>query len=819
VEIAAVNSPFTVVLAAPLAEVEALSRMLEARSLPCQRLPVDFAFHSRQMAPAAEALADELPGLSVAAPRLPFYSTVLGRRADAADIDPSYWRGNVRGTVRFADAVAAMRRDETTHFLEIGPHPALQRSLAECLEGADGTSPPIATLRRGQGQDSLTQALAALYAEGFDLRWDRLHAPPPVLSDMPRYPWQRTRFWQPGFDPWSAAPASSSATARDRPEPAQYDVRWQAIAAPGAGSGPPRRLLVLADPTDSVAADIARGLGARLHLCEPSFDAVAACLAGGSRPTDVLLLPDGAIRDAAPPAAQRTGLRFVLAALAALGRAETKPPLLWLVTRGGHAPDGTDTAGVVLGADMTWALLRSAATEYPELGCRRIDLSPHPGAEEIELLNRVLGAPDQPAPDLAIRRSVATTRVEAATLYAAQLDRSSRAPATRALRVSRDGTYLVTGGCGSLGLLFARFLLAHGARNLVLLGRGAATPAVRATLASLTAGGARVLVRQADVTDEAALRGVLAEIDRDLPPLAGVVHAAGVLEDGMLAGLDPADPLGGAFDRVLAPKLDGGWALHRVTADRGLDFMLLLSSASLLLGSPGQGAYAAANAFLDALARYRSGLGMPTLSLRLGVVAGSTMSRRAVAAGRDVTAYGVFPLTEAEVATAIPELWESGKPAATLMAFRAEDWLAGLPNEAMRSWFAPLLPHQAPIAAIAGAQVASTAPWGTGPRAVTALRAELTAIVAGVTGLSPAEIPDDRPLRELGVDSLMTLKIRGEVVRRTGCEVRITAFWAHPTIGAFARHLAGELGALAAAEPALAAPQHAVPADKWEKYL
>ncbi|WP_158923919.1 type I polyketide synthase, partial [Acidisphaera sp. S103] len=806
VEIAAVNSPLGLVLAAPAIEVAALTRALEVRSISWQRLPVDFAFHSRQMAPAAVALAGGLADLSVAAARLPFYSTVLGRRADAADIDQAYWQGNVRGTVRFADAVAAMRRDETTHFLEIGPHPALQRSLAECLEGTDGAAPPITTLRRGQGQDALTQTLAVLYAEGFDLRWDRLCAPPPVLADVPRYPWQRTRFWQPGFDPWSDLPTSSAATVETRPEPGLYDVRWHEIAAPQSGSGTSHRLLVLADPTDVVAADIARGLSATL---DTGSGGLAACLAGALPPTDVLMMPGGPMGDADPPTVQRAGLRFVLTALNA---AVAKPPRFWLVTRGGQAP--TDTAGEQLGADMLWALLRSAATEYPELGCRRIDLSSHPGAEEIALLNRVLAAPGLSAPDLAIRRSDVAT-----TLYAAQLDRSSRAPAARALRVTRDGTYLVTGGCGSLGLLFARFLLAHGARNLILLGRGGESPAARAALASLTAGGARVLIRRADVTDEAALRGVLAEIDRDMPPLAGVVHAAGVLEDGMLAGLDSADPLGGAFDRVLAPKLDGGWVLHRVTVDRALDFMWLLSSASLLLGSPGQGAYAAANGFLDALARYRSGLGMPTLSLRLGVVAGSTMSRRAVAAGRDVAADGVFPLTEAEVAAAIPELWESGQPAATLMAFRAEDWLRGMPNEMARAWFAPLLPNQAGAAAVAASQVVSAAPWGFGQRAVTALRGELTTIVAGVTGLNPADIADDRPLRELGVDSLMTLKIRGEIVRRTGCEVRITAFWAHPTIGTFARHLAGELGVLAAAEPAPVAPERAEPADKWEKYL
>jgi acyl transferase domain-containing protein/acyl-CoA synthetase (AMP-forming)/AMP-acid ligase II/acyl carrier protein len=811
VEIAAVNSPVGIVLAAPVAELAALTSALDIAGLPWQRLPVEFAFHSRQMTAPAVALADALSDLSPAPAQLPFYSTALGRRADAADLGPDYWQRNVRHAVRFADAVAAMRRDGTTHFVEIGPHPALQRSLAECLEGADSAATPIATLRRGQGEAALTQTLAALYVEGYDLHWDRLHTPPPVLTGAPLYPWQRTRFWQPGFDPWSETPAA--AQSEPRPDPAQYEVRWQEIRAPSAAA-PTRRIVVLAEATDTDAAAIAQGLGATLLPNHP--DALRAALAGGAPPTDVLVLPDGVMQGAEPPAAQRAGLRCVLAAVTALGTAEGRPPRLWLVTRGAQAipaiPGPVDRPA----PDALWALLRSAATEHPELGCRRIDLSRQPTGDEIDLLRRVLAA-DLPAPELAIRGIAATTRFEAATLYAAQLDHASPMPAIRTLQVSRSATYLVTGGLGSLGLLFARFLLARGARTIVLLGRRGETAGSRATVAALTAGGARVLVRQADVTDEAALRGVLAEIDRDLPPLAGVVHAAGVLEDGMLAGLDRTDPLAGAFDRVLRPKLDGGWALHRATADRRLDFMLLLSSASLLLGSPGQGAYAAGNGFLDALARYRTGLGLPTLSLRLGMVAGSTMARRAEAAGRDVAGDGVFPMTEAQVVAAVPDLWAADTPTATLMAFRPADWLDRMASPNGRFWFAPLLPEQAaPVVS----QAVPAARWGSGPRAIGALRAELTAIVAAVTGLDPAAIADDQPLRELGVDSLMTLKIRGEIARRIGCEVRVTAFWAHPTIAAFARHLADELAVQTPVDSAPVPLPLAEPAvDRWEKYL
>ena len=150
----------------------------------------------------------------------------------------------------------------------------------------------------------------------------------------------------------------------------------------------------------------------------------------------------------------------------------------------------------------------------------------------------------------------------------------------------------------------------------------------------------RVLVRPCDIADPASLAAVFDEIDRSLPPLAGVIHAAGVLADAGVAGLD-----GETLGRVLAPKIDGGWTLHLATRARRLDFFIALSSAALLLGSPGQAAYGAANGFLDALAAYRQRIGLPSLSLRLGLVEGSTMLRRAREGGRDFAADGIRPIS------------------------------------------------------------------------------------------------------------------------------------------------------------------------------
>jgi acyl transferase domain-containing protein len=186
-----------------------------------------------------------------------------------------------------------------------------------------------------------------------------------------------------------------------------------------------------------------------------------------------------------------------------------------------------------------------------------------------------------------------------------------------------DGAYLVTGGLGGLGLKLARWLAEHGARHLVLVGRSGPSEEVRATLAEIEQAGIRVAVRRCDVSSRAEVADLLASIRDELPPLRGVFHLAGVLDDGVLR-----EQTRERFDRVMAAKVLGAWNLHELTADLALDQFVLFSSAAALLGSPGQGNYAAANAFLDALAHHRRAEGRPALSINWGAWAEVGMAAR-----------------------------------------------------------------------------------------------------------------------------------------------------------------------------------------------
>ena len=201
-------------------------------------------------------------------------------------------------------------------------------------------------------------------------------------------------------------------------------------------------------------------------------------------------------------------------------------------------------------------------------------------------------------------------------------NRSDRSAAPRA-----DATYLITGGHGGLGLAVARWLVEKGARHLVLLSRSGASSAGEEVAADLAAKGATVTTIQADVSNESDLARALSEIRNTMPPLRGVIHAAGVLDDHLLLNLDAE-----SFRRVLAPKVLGAWNLHTLTADLPLDFFVVFSSVASVLGSPGQANYAAANAFLDGLAHDRRSQGLPCLSINWGPWAEVGMAARASSA-------------------------------------------------------------------------------------------------------------------------------------------------------------------------------------------
>lgn len=308
-------------------------------------------------------------------------------------------------------------------------------------------------------------------------------------------------------------------------------------------------------------------------------------------------------------------------------------PRLWIVTQGGQAIL-EDERGLRPAQASVWGLGRVIAREPPDISCRLIDLDPaHEATTEIALFLQellTLGSEEQIA-FRASRRYVA--RLVRSSLIIQEGHQPPEAssnvrpdgPSEALAHFRADSSYLITGGCGAIGLIVARWMVERGGvKSLLLVSRSGASREAQATIQELEQTGARVVVMNVDISQEQQVAQMLETIQKTLPPLRGIIHAAGVLDDGLLLQQDWT-----RFAKVMAPKVQGSWNLHRLTQALPLDFFVLFSSGVALLGSAGQGNYAAANAFMDALAWYRRAQGLPATSMNWGAWAGVGMATSA----------------------------------------------------------------------------------------------------------------------------------------------------------------------------------------------
>jgi acyl transferase domain-containing protein len=458
----------------------------------------------------------------------------------------------------------------------------------------------------------------------------------------------------------------------------------------------------------------------------------------------------------------------------------SRAPQLWLVTRG--AQPAAESAGSSPIQACLWGLGRTLTLEHPEFQCTCFDLDPAAPLVIADLVEEIL---DPNSEDQVAWRD--------GRRHVARLVPGKLADPDKPFRASPKGSYLITGGLGGLGLRVAGRLVELGARHLVLLGRRGPAPAAQESLARWQAHGVDVHVAQADVADAAALAGVLAEMSG--PPLRGVVHAAGELDDGVLLQLD-----WGRFERVLAAKVRGAWLLHTLTRDRDLDFFVLFSSAAALLGSPGQANHAAANAFLDALAHYRRGQGLPALSINWGAWS-ETGKAAALNAGDRFAKIGIDWITPERGLEALAQMIQLGWTQGAVLPINPSRFAAHLAKSNFRPFLSELsletTAHETGGLSPGWRALVNLLEQTPADQRLGAVQGYLQQQAAQVMGLEAAQAIDLRqPLNELGLDSLMAVEFRNVLNLAVGRNLPATLLFNYPTLEALALYLARDVLAL-----------------------
>ncbi|MDX3234011.1 SDR family NAD(P)-dependent oxidoreductase, partial [Streptomyces sp. ME19-01-6] len=826
VGLAAVNGPRSVVLSGDEDAVGELAGRCAERGHRTRRLRVSHAFHSPRMDEMLEEFRQEAERMTYHPARIPVVSNVTGAPLPAEEFaTPDYWVRHARAAVRFGDGVAWLRDQGVRAFLELGPDGTLcglvQDAFAAEEPGADTEDAVLApALRSDRGENqTLLAALARLFVSGVEVDWSRAMGWAAGVRggvQLPTYAFERKRYWLESAGPggsgagggegplWEAVergdvprvgallgvdegaclgtlvPALGAwwRGCRDRGvvDGWRYREVWRSAGDGGPGAPTGRWLVVAADGADGspVVAELERsGVRATLHaaaeggvereaLAEwlraesesaPEVDGVVLLLAGGGRGAGALLL----------------------AWFQALGELEVAARL-WCVTRGAVSVGGGDEV-VSPGLGQVWGLGRVAALEAPEVWGGLVDVPEPLDARAARSLVRVVAGPER---ECAVRASgVFVRRLQRAPLAGAEPGRQWRP----------HGTVLITGGTGGLGAHVARWLAGRGPVHLLLLSRrGEAAEGAAGLRDELTGLGARVTVAACDVADRAALARILAGVPEDAP-LTAVVHAAGALDDAVLATLTPE-----RLEAARQAKAVGAWQLHELTHGADLAAFVVFSSAAATFGSAGQGGYAAANAEVDALIRHRRGLGLPGLSVAWGAWAGGGMADAASDAGR-LRRHGMAAMDPRLALTALGQALEHDETCLTVADI---DWRAFVDN-------APAAGLDPLIGGIPEAREAWEAAGRGDAEAAGTLRARLAGLTADeqrravvelvrthaatVLGhLGPAAVPPERAFRELGFDSLTAVELRNRINAATGLRLPATAVFDYPHPAALARH-------------------------------
>jgi epothilone polyketide synthase D len=379
-----------------------------------------------------------------------------------------------------------------------------------------------------------------------------------------------------------------------------------------------------------------------------------------------------------------------------------------------------------------------------------------------------------------------------------------RVPFESSVTIRAEGAYLITGGLGGLGLTLARWLSERGAGHLVLVGRsGAASPAQQEAIAELSARGTRVTVAKADISDRAQVEKVFDAIRASGVPLLGVIHAAGLLEDGLLVKQDPA-----RFRKVMAPKILGALHLHALTRDLPLEFFVMYASTAGLMGSPGQGNYAAANTFLDALAHHRRSHGLAGLSIDWTAFSEVGLAAAQANRGARVSSQGMRSLKPSEGLAVLGRLLDSDRVQTGVMPLDVRQWLEFFPAAASSRTLSRLVSaHRAGVGRAKGDPEVMKRLAAAAPEERAAMIEQLIRKCASqVLRIPEAKVALREPLTSLGMDSLMGLELRNRIEASLGVTVPATLLWTYPTVAALSAHLAGGAPGDAPAEPAQPAP-------------
>ena len=813
VEIAALNGPAHVVISGDKPSVQTVASICETENIGCKLLEVSHAFHSSQMDGMLsdyEGLAEQLDFRD---PVIPMVSNLKGNLFSQGDLSAQYWSAHTRRAVRFEDGVHALEETGCQLFLEIGPRPVLLGMARSIITTPDTKWLP--SLRPGVSDwKQLLQSLAELYEQGVPVDFesvDRGYGGAPCT--LPTYPFQRRRFWLDTADHVVSTDHDEQSIPGHTAERNLYTVEWvpaQQMQSESSGSpssqesadhNPAREKAWLAFTSPS---DEAGHLAALLHRhgqrgIEVSVGKTFQKISDIDYvvdPTDPGHMKDllaelsgfellGVFHalNLSTPFTDSTetqdlrrmsemGCASVLHLVQALMSREYRSLPVWVITSGAHSVipgEGADPT-----QSMVWGLGRVIGQEHPKTNFRFVDLDPTNRDESLqEVVALATGGDSFPEAEVALRESA---------VYVPRIQRLPFTPPGTD-RIHGDGTYLVTGGLGGLGLETAQWLVEEGATSIALVARS--LPAERTVRRLETwQKNARIELIQGDVSKPEDVDRIVSFVREKMKPLKGILHAAGVYDDRLVV-----DHKWELFEKVFEAKVYGTWNLHRATAEDSLDLFVAYSSAASMLGVAGLANYVTANTFLDSFADYRHSRGHQALTVCWGPWDNIGMAQR-VGAGRQAhwNSMGISPLGAEDYGVCLQSALTAG---VSRVGVFSADWDRYLDRNLDDSRLPQLNEVVAPQDSQSRERASLNELKTTEPeRRQSILLNQVRSLASSVLEIeNPNQLPTDKGLFQVGMDSLMALELVNRINHAYGCKLVPTAVFRHPTVSELSIHL------------------------------
>ncbi|KFY51099.1 hypothetical protein V496_08929 [Pseudogymnoascus sp. VKM F-4515 (FW-2607)] len=779
VEVAGYNTPSQTVLSGDFAAVEAIEAHFGGLGVKRKVLNTRHAFHSYHMDEILDEFTAVAQTMQFCPPTIPIISSMTGRLASEGELEQAdYWPKQARNAVRFCDAFQCLFNEGANIFLEIGPSQTLCGLGAACLPDVPQAHSALwlPSLKPNTDECSLIQEnIGKLYELNVPVDWYAFFGPFGCRRvELPTYAFQREVAQPAKQSSWfdrSLQNTGADKAAQDV-RSMMFEINWRPVESHKAQ---PHGSWGLLCPSEETAwtKDVQK------VLLSTDIQLVSVTKLQEAEGLDGLLSLWDSNADVIVSAHDFAGK--ALSQLQEVIRTGYAAPVVW-VTRHAVGVDHNDHP-IGIGAAPLLGLMRTARSEHPELRLRLIDVDLVTPLTSLGLALMLEGPTE-----ITVRKG---------QLLEPHMERSSLAatssPSSRKLLLRAGGTVLVTGGLGDIGSRVARRLVSsHGVRDLVLLSRrGMQDPGAEAIVASLAKLGAKITVVAIDVAVPKSLRSIL-QIFTAERPLRGVVHAAGVVDSGTLPCLTAQK-----FASTFMPKVDGLWNLHQLTKDMDLDFFVMFSSISSVMGLPGLGNYAAANSFVDMVAYLRRAQGLPATSLAYGTWDGDGMITTLVSATRaHLSQFGLGLLAPEVGLDLFEQAVQEGRVLSIPAVLDVERLRVYCENQGGVPPFLRSMLGQSeatkPVLKSANLRdiLVEAAPES---RSGIVLRMVQATVAQALEYATPDDLDASRPLQEFGIDSLTAVLMRNRLATLTGIALPPNIALFHPNLRALSDYLLSKL--------------------------